>query len=78
MIVFELAELLGEWRFPLSANPSRADQSNTRGLGYTVQGGIEAGGRMKCPRAGVGAIRIKIQQCELPHFLLVVNTSKDF
>ena len=55
MIVIELAELLSEWWFPLSMNPSRADQSNTRRLGYFVRGGIEEGGQMKCPRtAGLG------------------------
>ena len=54
MIAIELAEGLRGWWFPLSTNPSRADQSNTRRLGYTVRGGIEAGGQMKCPRTGVG------------------------
>ena len=55
MIVIELAELLSEWWFSLSTNPSRADQSNTRRSGYTARGSIEAGGQMKCPRtAGLG------------------------
>ena len=40
-IVIELAELLSEWWFPLSTNLSRADQLNTRRLGYTVRSGIE-------------------------------------
>ena len=55
IIVIELAELLGEWCFHLSMNPSRTDQSNTRRLGYTaVRGGIEAGDQMKCPLPGLG------------------------
>ena len=55
MIVIDLAEPLSEWWFALSTNPNRANQSNTRRLGYTVRGGIEAGGQMKCPRtAGLG------------------------
>ena len=53
MVVTELPEL-SEWCFPLSTNRSRADQSNTRRLGYTVRGGIEAGGQMTCSRTGVG------------------------
>ena len=53
MVAIELAEILGEWWFPLFTNPIRAYQSNTRRLGYTVRGGIEAGGYMKCPRTGI-------------------------
>ena len=69
MIVIELAELLMNWWFPLSTNPSRADRSNIRKLGYTVRGGIEAGGQIKSPRTGVGVcIRIKLKQCDLPRF----------
>ena len=54
MIVIELAELLIEWWFALSTNPSRVDQSNTSRLGYIVWGGIEAAGQIKFPRTGVG------------------------
>ena len=56
IIVIELAGSLSEWQFPLSTNPRRADQSSTWRLGYTVRGGIEAGGQMKCQRTGVGAV----------------------
>ena len=55
IIVIDLAELLSEWWFPLSTNPSRADQLSTRRLGYTVRGGIEAGGQIRCQRTAVGA-----------------------
>ena len=41
-----------------------------RRLGYTVRGGIEAGGQKKCPRtAGLGYTNRIQQQRELPHFL---------
>ena len=68
MIVIELAELLGEWWFPLPTSPSRADQSNTRRLGDTVRGGIEAGGLMKCPRTGVGLYEYNSAVWVVPYF----------
>ena len=68
MIVIEFVELLGGWWFPLSTNPSRANQSNTRRLGYTVRGGIEARGQMKCPRTGVGIYEYKISSASFPIF----------
>ena len=49
-IGIKLAEILSKLWFHLSTNPSRADQSNTRRLGYTVGSGTEAGGQIKCPR----------------------------
>ena len=52
MIVIGLAELLmsGGFLYP----PTPAEPINPR-LGYTVRGGIEAGGQTKCPRtAGLG------------------------
>ena len=55
IIGIKLAELLSEWQLPLSTNARRAHQSSTRRLSYTVRGGIEAGGQMKCQRTGDGA-----------------------
>ena len=78
MIVIELDELLCEWWLPLSTNPSRADQSNTRRLDYTVRGGIEAGGRMKCPRTGLGYTNKNSAVRVAADFFQVVNTLKDF
>ena len=50
MIVIELAELLGEWWFPLTTNPGRADQSK---VGLHCAGWYR--GRGQCPRtAGLG------------------------
>ena len=55
MIAVELAELLSEWWFLLYPRTPAEPINRLRGiLGYTVRGGIEAGGQMKCPRTGVG------------------------
>ena len=43
--------MVGGFLYPRT--PSRADQSNTRRVGYTVRGGIKAGGQVKRPRTGV-------------------------
>ena len=52
MIVIKLAEFLSEWWFPNLPTPA---EPIIRRLGYTVRGGIKAGGRMKRPRtAGLG------------------------
>ena len=77
MIVIELAELLSEWWFPLSTNPSRADQSNTRRLGYTVRDGIEGVVKWNVRVLGL-SMRIKIQQRELPHFFSCCNHLEGF
>ena len=72
MIIIELAYFLGAGWFPLSTNPSRASIEYPEVGLHCARRYRGRGSNEMFAYAGWG-MRIKIEQCELPHFFLVVN-----